>query len=816
MATEVIETPGGIAFSGFYYPEILRELLSFLRANRDRLGLSDENDLEVHVQLLRAFALVGHLNNTRLDTVATELFIDSAQLLESVKQLLRLMGIELASASPAVADLVLKLSEVTTVDQTGFVPGLAEFATDSVPPIVYEAPEDGVDLDRMDQVKHVYGAQRTGTGTAGQVFSASPDVFRRNVGSWPTDIVGQHILIRGSLINGGEFRVTQRLSSIDVHVVKMPNSISAGFVTEVDLSWASYKYSTDFSSPANTDATPFAPFAGTLYDGDCLYIGHEQVMPTQLDLEFTVFAAGITGIWEYFDDERSAFNPSEVDTLTTPGSIIFDLTSLLSSEDAHGAEVKITYLKTGASETVTSAWSGGVNKATTNGLLGQVSASSLITDYFVTADWVPFPQLDDRTSHLTANGAAEWTLPQTTDRSWLKSDIVNAIEAHWIRFRVVDTGAVTLPTLDRIKMDQGDQYMVTRITQGETVGPQVVGSSSGTSSQIFKLPDTPFIDATEVIEVDEAGAGNWSEYVRVDSFLNSVSGSRHYTIKTDSAGQASITFGDGSSGRIPPAGLGNIRATYRIGGDDNGNVGAYQIASNSEGISGVSEVFNPRAAFNWRMKDGGDANDLKRVKRDAPAALRTRGTAANAGDCAWLAVKEWVAEDGTRPVARAFAFEEGFGVKTIKLVVVGAGGNVLSERYREELEEWFNGNKYARPPTYGKAPMNHRVYVINFEPALTSITVTLVWPGGNPESIRNQILAYLTPMAVDETDQTTFLWQFGDQVSYSKVHSLIHRVDPTIADVSVLLINGSAQSYDLSANELPTSLASSISVTIQE
>jgi hypothetical protein len=375
---------------------------------------------------------------------------------------------------------------------------------------------------------------------------------------------------------------------------------------------------------------------------------------------------------------------------------------------------------------------------------------------------------------------------------------------------------VTLPRLDRIRLDQGRQYIYTPATQGETIGPQVIGSSAGTASQQFKLPDTPLFDETETIEVDEGGVGNWIEYARMTSFLNSGPGSRHYTIQTDSAGQGKITFGDGASGKIPPAGLGNVRATYRVGGDENGNVGAYQITSNAEGISGVSEVFNPRSARNWRMKDGGTAEDLKRVKRDAPAAKRTRETAANAGDCALLAVRYFVAEDGTRPVARAFAFEEGYGAKTVKLIVVGEGGVVLNESYRAELEDWFNGNKYSRPQLYGKAPMNHRVYVVNFEPVLISVVATAIWAGGNAESIRNQLQAYLTPLAVDAADQVTYLWDFGDQISFSRVHSLIHAVSPGIVDVPVLTINGAAQSCDLTAHELPTSTAASISITIQE
>lgn len=815
MGTSVINVPGGIAFSGFYYPEIFRELKSFLRINRERLGLTDENDFEVHIQLLKAFALVGHLNNTRLDSVATELLIDSAQLLESVKRVLRLVGIELSSASPAVADLVLKLSEVTTLDQTEFVPALAEFATDSTPPIIYEASEDGVDLDRMDQVKYVFATELQDSGSAAQVFSSSPDTFRRTVGSWATDIVGYQLLIKGSSFgNGGYYRVTQRSSSTDIRVVAVPNSESPGFTSETGLSWELRSYSDNYATEANTDLSLFTPWT-TLNLGDSLYVAHAQVMPTQLDLVFDTVAAGITGVWEYFDNERSLFNPVDVDLTTSPGQIIFDLTSLLGSTNASGAEVTVTYSKTGATETLTSTWSGTKNEALTAGLLGQVSASDTVTDYLVTSTWVPFDQLVDDTVNLTVDNKVEWELPQTTDRSWIKSDVVNLFEGHWCRYRATVLSGVTIPVIDRIQIDQGDAYLAISVTQGETIGPIVIGSSNGSINQSFNLPDTPFLDNTETVEVDEGGAGNWVEYEQVSNFLNSVSSSRHYKIETDSGGQATITFGDGTSGKVPPAGSDNIRATYRVGGDEDGNVGALQITNNSEGISGISEVYNPRAAVNWRIKDGGDANDLARVKRDKPAELRTRETASNAEDCAKLAV-DWVASDGTKPVARAFSYEEGFGVKTIKLMVVGAGGTTLAETYRSELEEWFNGDRYVRPIVYGKAPMNHQVYVVNFEPADISVTATVTWGGGNAESIRNALLGFLTPLAVNTTDQSTYLWDFNGQVSYSKVHSLIHNVDPGITDIPVLQINGAVQSYNLGANELPTSITNNISITINE
>jgi hypothetical protein len=819
MATQVIETPGGIAFSGFYFPEILRELLQFFRENKGRLGLTDENEFEVHVQLLRAFALVGHLNNTRLDTVATELLIDSANLLESVKRLLRLIGIELNSATPATVDVVMKLSEVSTVDVTDFVPLLSEFATNTTPPVVYE-DLDGSDLDRTDRVSHVFGLEKvTGESGTGSVSSTSSDVFSRDSGSWGTGVntpVGDHLFLTGSgpaYQNGGEYRVTQRLNATDVRVVKIPDSESAGFITETGLSWTLRKFTGDNASTVNLVGPTFQPWA-TMNVGDCMYVAHKHAQWSQLDFDLTTFAAGgLVGVWEYFDNERSAFNPSGV-PVDLGSTLEFDCTSLLGTLDRSGAEVTVTYLQTGAKETITSVFSGGKNKITTTTQLGQVTVSLDPTDYHLTADWIPFDNAEDDTANFTADDLAKWDLPQTLERSWLPTD-VNLVEANWSRYRIVTTGT-TAPVFDTIKISEGDLYLVSTCTQGETIGPQIIGSSTGGANQTFRLPETPYLDDTELIEVDEGGAGTWIEYAKVDNFLNSTATSRHYMRQTDATDRASIIFGDGINGRIPPAGVDNVRGTYRIGGDIDGNVGTNTVVVNSDGVNGISEVWNPRAASNWRIKDGGDATDLARLKRDAPAGLRTRDRAVNGDDAERLAVNKFTDRNGTKPVARAFAEEEKFGIKTIGLLVVGAGGTTLSANQLEDLEEYFNGNKYARPQVSGVLVANHELTGVNFEPALISIEVTVTWPGGSAESIKNALLAFITPLAVEESDGSTYVFDFASKVSFSKVHQLVHDVDPNIRDVPVLKLNGSAASVSLSANELPVTTSAAIQVNIQE
>jgi hypothetical protein len=813
--TMEITVPGGIAFAGFYYPEILLELLLDLRQRRGELGLTDENDFETHVQYLRSFALVGHLNNTRLDSVATELLIGTATLLESVKRIMRLIGVELSSASPAVAPVLLKLSAVTSVSQTGFVTELAEFTTETVPPIPYEHIEDGgTDLDRTDQVSYVFGLEKTKSGVC-QVSTAASDVIRRTSGSTfaSGDLFGHVFIPEGIAANGGEFRIVEVIDADNVRVVRVPGSADPSFQDETGLSWTLRVFTTDYATKANTDADPFSPLS-TPEVGDMILVAHKQVIPTQVDAVITTPAADIAGVWEYYDTALSKFKPTVDPVDNLDGTLTFNVNALLGAANAAGAQVVVEYTPTGITERVTSVWSGGVNQITTLTYLGQTAPSTDLDDYRLTADWIPFENQDDSIADWTTSDYVDWNLPQNLERSWLPTE-VNLYEAMWFRYRIVTVGGgPTGPSIDRIRIDQGDQYLLIEATQGETIGPEILGGSSGAAFQEFTLPSTPFIDDTETVEVDESGGGNWQEYVRTSNFLNSNATSRHYVREVNAEDVALIRFGDGINGKIPPAGTDNVRATYRVGADTNGNVGVDEITINADGLSGIAEVRNPRAAAGWRIKDGGTDADIIRVKRDKPAELRSRNTASHAGDVKLLAVNQFVDENGTKPVARAVTVEEGLGLKTIKLLVVGTDGNTLTASQRSDLETYFNGDRYARPQVSGVITANQQVTVFNYEPRLITVSTTVTWAGGNAESIRAALLALLHPLALEE-DGTTFVFDFDGYVSLSRVYSAIHNVDPAIEDVPTLLLNGAAASLKLGANELPVTTAGSIQVSVQ-
>lgn len=804
-------------FASFYYPEIYRDLLIYFRTNAEKIGLTDENEYEVHIQLLRAFALVGHLNNTRLDMVANELLMDNLTLLESLKRLVKMIGVKLASASPAVVTMLLKLSGVTTSDATAFIPELAEFSTESTPPIFYEVLQDGgIDLDRTDEVSYVYAAEQSKSGVAGFTSTSSPDVFGR-AGSDDTFALSDednHIFVdAGTGNNGGEFRITEYIDADHVRVIRIPGSEAPGFQTETDLTWSMKVFTTNKATEANSNGSTFTPWA-TPHVGDLLYVGHVQVLAAQLDLVLDTASSGISkGVFEYFDNTDSKFYPAANPIDNGNGTITFNVDNLLGGVDRSGANIIVEYLPTGAKERVVSSYSS-YNLITTLGLLGQVSASTDPEDYALTCDWVPFENQQDDTLNLTVDASVIYNFPQNQERNWQACD-VNLQEGIWLRFRIIAVSTPVSPIIDRLRIDQGDQYILATATQGESVGPQILGSGTGGISQEFTLPETPFIDDTDVIEIDEQGSGTWLVWTRVATFLSSTETSRHYVVEVNAEDQATIIFGDGENGKVVPTGTSNVRASYRVGADLDGNVGASEINTNASGVNGISEVSNPKLATGWRMKDGGTTADIERLKREAPAALRTRETASNTEDIARLAVNNFTDENGVKPVIRATVFEEAYGAKTAKLLVVGTGGTILTASQISQLEDYFNGDRYARPPVYGKLLLNYQVTVVNYEPRLVPVQVTVSWLGGNAESVRNALLALLTPLALED-DAATYVWDYNGYISLSRVYSTLHGVDPQMADVPLLKLDGVSSSLKLGANELPYTTAANITVITQD
>jgi predicted phage baseplate assembly protein len=554
---------------------------------------------------------------------------------------------------------------------------------------------------------------------------------------------------------------------------------------------------TDYTAKANSQVTPgddWTPWA-TPAVGDAIYFGHAQVLWNKLALAITTGASGITGVWEYYDGTTQDTAPTSV---AVGGAVLdFDLTSLLGTSERTGTLVRVAFNDTGAAEDVVSTWDGVKNVCQT-GLLGQSSPSAVATDYTVGTEWKEL-SVTDGSADLTVSGDVEFTLPQTLADDWI-AGTVEGDEAFWLRYRIVVVSTPTSPVMQYARIDTGKQYVTRLVTQGQTVEDSPLGSSDGTADQEFETSRDYYLDGTMRVWVLTE---EWSE---VSDFLNSTGGDRHFVVELGENDRATVQFGNGASGRIPPTGANNIRCEYRIGGDVDGNVGANQITVDKSGLSFVNKLWNPRQATGWTEGEGASETSLERAKIAGPATLRTKDVAIGPDDVITL-TQSFEDDSGARPFSRARAFEEGLGPKTIELVVVAAGGGAASAAQLAALNEYFNGDPYASPPKEKHIVANQEVTAVNYAQRVIDITATVAGDVTVAE-VENRLLQVIQPEALKE-DGITYEWEFGGRVPVSRIIHEIFGTDESITDVDVTV---PAIDVELLDRELP--VVGTLSITI--
>lgn len=703
-------------FSGLYYAEILQDLLAWRRAAIPELN--DEDPNEPTVKLLRAFALVTHYANVLLDHVALETLITTAQLRESMRGHLRLIGYFLRQPSPATVDMLLQLAAPLTAAYTMPTDPLlfAVPATVGVSEIPFEVL-DADDVPRTDQWTAVFEYD-----DGGGVFSD---------------------------------RTTEANAGI-------PWAFGGGGIPAVN---------------------------------DCLYFGHTRAIPNQINLGYTV-----KGTWwddadnwvaEYYEATTEQANPEAVTDLGATLKLTLD--TLLGTDNRAGASVRVRCLLTGSAETLTSTWDGTQNCVTTTALLGQTVPSTTTTDYAVGVRWRPVPSaaIVDQSTEMVLT----WVLPEDTGHEWAPAT-VNGVEAYWVRMRCVTVPA-SGPTLGRVRLDRGNQWIKDVATQGRSVSDTPAASGTGLANQTVTTSRPAVIGDSVVVTVDDgAGAVAWSA---VETFLNAAPTDLAYTVEHDDEGYATVTFGDGVSGKAPSIGVDNIALTYRVNADQDGNVAPGAVAQNNSALSIVLSVINPRGGAGWQAADGADAADLDRLRVEGPASLRTLDRALTGEDVETLAVAYRTAENA-KLVYRCFADEDYYGPRTARLVVVGPAGDLLDAAYLEEIEDYFNGVPAADEP--GVAVLGAQVTPENYVPHPVAITATVT--GGSQAAVEAALRAYLTPLAT--TDTGRYAHAFGNAAGSAKVYrsKLANVIFEADSDVTNVVLTVPATDVTLGDGELPT------------
>lgn len=166
--------------------------------------------------------------------------------------------------------------------------------------------------------------------------------------------------------------------------------------------------------------------------------------------------------------------------------------------------------------------------------------------------------------------------------------------------------------------EDGNYLYAVEATQGYTVDSELLGSSNGTADQRFSLGYTPVISSSIAVLVNE-GSG-FEPWTRVSSFLDSNSSSKHFKVEMTDNDEAIIIFGNGITGKIPTAFANGIYATYRVGGGEQGNVGANKITLLDSNVANIDSTFNPAVPF----EKGYDKEMLSDIKVNAPNSYRTK------------------------------------------------------------------------------------------------------------------------------------------------------------------------------------------------
>ena len=215
----------------------------------------------------------------------------------------------------------------------------------------------------------------------------------------------------------------------------------------------------------------------------------------------------------------------------------------------------------------------------------------------------------------------------------------------------------------------------------------------------------------------------------------------------------------------------------------------------------------------WSAAEGSTKESLELAKQIGPATARTKGTATSATDLVPLTLR-YIDDVGASPFARAFAIEEGFGNKTVELVVVAKGGGLATTLQLTELSTFYNGDKKAIPPVKSRFTANQKITATNYSQKAINIVATVKGTNATEIQIENALRAAINPetYATDEngTVTTDWEWQFGETVSLSRIDHEIHKVTKSIVSVN---ISSPASNVELNSRELP--IAGSISITIE-
>jgi hypothetical protein len=227
------------------------------------------------------------------------------------------------------------------------------------------------------------------------------------------------------------------------------------------------------------------------------------------------------------------------------------------------------------------------------------------------------------------------------------------------------------------------------VEEGRLIQSEVLGTSDGSADQRFVLAHSPLIlrpiataqqSSGDVTLLTQLGV-NIVSWNLQDTLAFSRADQNDYIIEVDENDEATVVFGDGVFGVIPPSGA-QVQVTYRVGGGSAGNtpantiqtiVGAPQLALLA------AQVTNPGASTG-----GDDRETIQHAVQNAPSVFRSLKRAVTQADYEALALS-------FKGVGKVQARATGWN--TVTLYVAPEGSGKVSDTLEAGLKAFFEDKR---------------------------------------------------------------------------------------------------------------------------
>ena len=321
--------------------------------------------------------------------------------------------------------------------------------------------------------------------------------------------------------------------------------------------------------------------------------------------------------------------------------------------------------------------------------------------------------------------------------------------------------------------------------EGTTVEMERIGVSDGSVDQRYPTFQRPVIHRTVRVFVDEgAGFTEWTYFHRL---IDAQSNQFAFTTEEMDDGGVLVIFGDGINGRRPGEDA-EIRATYRVGGGPDGNVGPNTLTELPSSLPGIATVTNPAAAVG-----GANPESIDQIRVNAPRGLTALTRAVSLADFSALAIQ-------VPGISKASA--ESPAYNAVVVYVAPFGGGPAPQELKDEVEDFFQERKLV----------THNVFIE--DPTYVDINIeaeVVVKREFNRTAVEREVEAAVVDMLnFDRVD-------FGDLVALSAVYDVINNVDGVrYATVTVLDRDTGVSLVNIELEEFEIPVVGEIEITATE